>query len=113
MLFNSIDFAIFLPVVFVLYWFVTAKNLRTQNFLIVAASYVFYGWWDWRFLSLIIFSTILDYTIGVRFSKTEKPNARNFLIWISILVNLAFLGIFKNFKFFLDIFVTAYSFLWL
>src|SRR6266481_7240151 len=82
MLFNSIDFAIFLPIVFVIYWFVTAKNLRAQNFLVVVASYVFYGWWDWRFLSLIIFSTILDYTIGVRFSKTEKPNARKFLIWI-------------------------------
>src|SRR6267154_4575677 len=110
MLFNSIDFAIFLPIVFVLYWFVTAKNLRAQNFLVVVASYVFYGWWDWRFLSLIIFSTILDYTIGVRFSKTEKPNARRFLIWISILVNLAFLGFFKYFNFFLDSFVTAFSF---
>jgi len=110
MLFNSIDFAIFLPIVFVLYWFVTAKNLRAQNFLVVVASYVFYGWWDWRFLSLIIFSTILDYTIGVRFSKTEKPNARKFLIWISILVNLAFLGFFKYFNFFLDSFITAFSF---
>jgi len=110
MLFNSIDFAIFLPIVFILYWFVTAKNLRAQNVLVVVASYVFYGWWDWRFLSLIIFSTILDYTIGVRFSKTEKPNARKFLIWISILVNLGFLGFFKYFNFFLDSFVTAFSF---
>jgi D-alanyl-lipoteichoic acid acyltransferase DltB (MBOAT superfamily) len=110
MLFNSIDFAIFLPIVFALYWLVTAKNLRAQNLLVVAASYVFYGWWDWRFLSLIIFSTILDYTIGVRFSKTEKPNARKFLIWISILVNLTFLGFFKYFNFFLDSFVTAFSF---
>src|SRR6185295_17891698 len=110
MLFNSIDFAIFLPIVFILYWFVTAKNLKAQNFLIVAVSYVFYGWWDWRFLSLILFSTILDYTIGVRFSKTEKPSARTFLIWISILVNLAFLGFFKYFNFFLDSFVTGFSF---
>src|SRR5258706_16069385 len=110
MLFNSIDFAIFLPIVFVLYWFVAAKNLRAQNSLVVVASYVFYGWWDWRFLSLIIFSTILDYTIGVRFSKTEKPSARKFLIWISILVNLAFLGFFKYFNFFLDSFITAFSF---
>ena len=64
MLFNSIDFAIFLPIVFILYWFVTNKNLKLQNFLIVAASYLFYGWWDWRFLSLILFSTVVDYTIG-------------------------------------------------
>jgi alginate O-acetyltransferase complex protein AlgI len=110
MLFNSIDFAIFLPIVFVLYWFGTAKNLKAQNLLVVVASYVFYGWWDWRFLSLIIFSTLLDYTIGVRFSKTEKPKARTLLIWISILVNLGFLGFFKYFNFFLDSFVTAFSF---
>ncbi len=62
MLFNSIDFAIFLPIVFILYWFVTNKNLKWQNLLIVAASYLFYGWWDWRFLSLILFSTIVDYS---------------------------------------------------
>src|SRR6478752_5415244 len=84
MLFNSIDFAIFLPIVFVLYWFGTAKNLKAQNLLVVVASYVFYGWWDWRFLSLIIFSTLLDYTIGVRFSKTIKPSERKLLIWVSI-----------------------------
>ncbi len=65
MLFNSIDFALFLPIVFVFYWFVTNKNLKLQNFLIVLASYVFYGWWDWRFLSLILFSTVVDYLIGM------------------------------------------------
>lgn len=69
MLFNSIDFAIFLPIVFILYWFVTNKNLKLQNFLIVAASYLFYGWWDWRFLSLILFSTIVDFLIGKNLNK--------------------------------------------
>jgi len=69
MLFNSIDFAIFLPTVFLLYWFVTNKNLNLQNFLIVAASYLFYGWWDWRFLSLILFSTIVDYSVGRKLKK--------------------------------------------
>ena len=64
MLFNSFDFAIFLPIVFVLYWFVMARNLKLQNLLIVVASYVFYGWWDWRFLSLILFSTLTDYWIA-------------------------------------------------
>jgi len=72
MLFNSIDFAIFLPIVFYLYWFVTNKNLKLQNFLIVAASYTFYGWWDWRFLSLILFSTIVDYSVGLLLFKEEK-----------------------------------------
>mgnify|MGYP000853079144 FL=1 len=65
MLFNSLDFALFLPIVFVLYWFVTARNLKLQNLLIVVASYVFYGWWDWRFLSLILFSTITDYWLAL------------------------------------------------
>src|SRR5581483_1228066 len=108
--FNSIDFAIFLPIVFLLYWFVANRTIRLQNLLIVVASYVFYGWWDWRFLSLIIFSTILDYTIGVSFSKTEKQSSRKALLWISILVNLGFLGFFKYFNFFLNTFVTAFSF---
>ena len=69
MLFNSLDFAVFLPIVFILYWFVFQKNLKAQNFLIVMASYLFYGWWDWRFLSLIAFSTLVDYTIGLKLSK--------------------------------------------
>ena len=75
MLFNSIDFAIFLPLVFIFYWFVTNKNLQLQNFLIVASSYFFYGWWDWRFLSLILFSTIVDYLVGSQL-KTEENNKK-------------------------------------
>ena len=111
MLFNSIDFAIFLPIVFILYWFVTNKNLKAQNLLIIAASYLFYGWWDWRFLSLILFSTLIDYSIGIRFLKEDNPSKRKILLWISILVNLGFLGFFKYYNFFLDNFVTAFSFL--
>ncbi len=76
MLFNSIDFAVFLPVVFLLYWFVVNKNLRLQNLLIVAASYVFYGWWDWRFLSLILFSTIVDYFVGLGLLRQKNRNVR-------------------------------------
>jgi alginate O-acetyltransferase complex protein AlgI len=73
MFFNSIDFAIFLPIVFILYWFVTNNNLKLQNFLIVAASYLFYGWWDWRFLYLILFSTIADYKRpNIVYSKYSK-----------------------------------------
>ena len=109
MLFNSIDFAIFLPIVFILYWFVAHKNIRHQNFLIVAASYLFYGWWDWRFLSLIFFSTIVDYSVGLRLSKEESSNKRKVLLWTSIIVNLGFLGFFKYYNFFLDNFITAFS----
>jgi len=110
MLFNSIDFVIFLPIVFILYWFVTNSNLKLQNLLIVAASYLFYGWWDWRFLSLILFSTIIDYSIGRKLRTEENQNKRKILLWSSILVNLGFLGFFKYYNFFLDNFVTAFSF---
>jgi D-alanyl-lipoteichoic acid acyltransferase DltB (MBOAT superfamily) len=111
MLFNSIDFAIFLPIVFILYWFVANKSLKLQNFLIVAASYLFYGWWDWRFLSLILFSTIVDYTIGRQLEKESKLINRKVLLWISIIVNLGLLGFFKYYNFFLDNFIGAFSFL--
>lgn len=110
MLFNSIDFTIFLPIVFILYWFVTDKNLKLQNFLIVAASYLFYGWWDWRFLSLILFSTIVDYTVGRKLRIEENQTKRKVLLWISILVNLGFLGLFKYYNFFLENFIAAFSF---
>jgi len=110
MLFNSLDFAVFLPIVFALYWFVTNHNLKLQNALIVAASYVFYGWWDWRFLSLIIFSTLVDYSIGRRLKNEEKQSTRKILLWTSIFVNLGFLGFFKYYNFFLDNFVAAFSF---
>jgi len=110
MLFNSIDFAIFLPIVFLLYWFVTNKNLKLQNLLIVVASYVFYGWWDWRFLSLIVFSTVVDYTVGRQLRTEENQLKRKILLWTSILVNLGFLGFFKYYDFFLDNFITAFSF---
>ena len=111
MYFNSIDFAIFLPIVFILYWFVTNTKLRLQNLLIVAASYLFYGWWDWRFLSLILFSSIVDYFVGIGLLNQEEPLKRKVLLWTSILVNLGFLGFFKYYNFFLENFITAFSFL--
>ncbi len=110
MLFNSIDFAIFLPIVFILYWFVANKNVKLQNLLIVAASYLFYGWWDWRFLSLILFSTLVDYLIGRKLRTEEKQTKRKVLLWTSILVNLGFLFFFKYYNFFQDNFITAFSF---
>ena len=110
MLFNSLDFAVFLPIVFALYWFVTNHNLKLQNALIVAASYFFYGWWDWRFLSLIIFSTVLDFSIGKKLKYEENQKNRKILLWASIIVNLGFLGFFKYYNFFLDNFIAAFSF---
>lgn len=110
MLFNSIDFALFLPIVFILYWFVTNKSIKLQNLLIVISSYVFYGWWDWRFLSLILFSTLVDYTVGVLLLKENNETKRKILLWVSIVINLGFLGFFKYYNFFLDNFVAAFSF---
>ncbi len=109
MLFNSIDFAVFLPVVFFLHWFVVGKRLRAQNLLIVVSSYLFYGWWDWRFLSLILFSTLIDYTVGIALGEQKNPIKRKLLLWTSILLNLGFLGFFKYYNFFLDNFIAAFS----
>lgn len=111
MIFNSIDFAIFLPIVFILYWFVFQKNIRIQNILIVIASYTFYGWWDWRFLGLILFSTIVDYTIGLLLKKQEDNNKRKHLLYTSIFINLGLLGFFKYYNFFVSNFVEAFTFL--
>lgn len=110
MLFNSIDFAIFLPIVFFLYWVLVNKNLQLQNFLLLVASYVFYGWWDWRFLSLIAFSTLVDYSLGVLLGKEEKESKRKVYLWTSIIVNLGFLGFFKYYNFFVESFVDAFTF---
>lgn len=81
-----------------------------QNLLIVVASYVFYGWWDWRFLGLIVFSTILDYSIGRLLKNEANEFIRKSLLWISVMVNLGFLGIFKYYNFFIDNFIVAFSF---
>ncbi|UII23881.1 MBOAT family O-acyltransferase [Fulvivirga ligni] len=109
MLFNSIDFAIFLPIVFILYWFVLSKQIKVQNLLILVASYVFYGWWDWRFLSLIAFSTLVDFIIGVSLKREQSVFKRKALLWTSISINLGFLAFFKYYNFFINSFVDAFS----
>tara|TARA_R110000868_G_scaffold293806_2_gene554305 strand:- start:15978 stop:17426 length:1449 start_codon:yes stop_codon:yes gene_type:complete len=110
MLFNSIDFALFLPIVFILYWFVFQKKIKSQNIFIIASSYLFYGWWDWRFLGLIIFSTLLDYFLGNLLGKENTALKRKVLLWISISINIGFLGFFKYYNFFVESFVDAFTF---
>ncbi len=110
MLFNSIDFTIFLPIVFSLYWLINDKSLKLQNILIVASSYIFYGWWDWRFLSLIFCSTAIDYLIGTKLKNENLDSKRKILLWTSIIVNIGFLGFFKYYNFFLESFTSAFSF---
>lgn len=103
MLFNSISFAVFLPIVFALYWLLN-KNLKWQNILLMIASYYFYACWDWRFLFLLVFSTLLDYFTGIMIEKSYKESARKFWFWLSIGTNLGFLGVFKYFNFFAESF---------
>lgn len=109
MLFNSIDFFIFFPVVFILYWFVFSKSLNIQNVLIVLASYVFYGWWDWRFLTLIVISTVLDFTIARWIEIYKSQKVKKTLLIISLVSNLGLLGFFKYFNFFTESFAAAFS----
>lgn len=100
MFFNSIAFAVFLPIVFFLYWFVFNKTKSTQNALLIIASYYFYSCWDWRFLFLLVFSTFLDYYTGIQIEKGKSDKNRKFWFWLSISINLGFLGIFKYYNFF-------------
>lgn len=102
MLFNSLEFFLFLPLVFVLYWFVVHKKLKLQNFLILVASYVFYGWWDYRFLSLIALSTVVDYFIGLTIHNADKKSIRKRWLLVSMLFNLGLLGFFKYYNFFIE-----------
>ncbi len=110
MLFNSIDFVIFRPVTFALYWLLGKERLSQQNALIVVSSYFFYGWWDWRFLSLMLASTLIDYAASIQISKQENKRNRKILLWISIAANLGMLGFFKYYDFFIESFVTSFSF---
>jgi D-alanyl-lipoteichoic acid acyltransferase DltB (MBOAT superfamily) len=106
MLFNSFEFLIFLPIVFLLYWFVFNKNLRNQNLLILIASYVFYGWWSWKFLGLLAFSTVLDFFYGFGVASPKRWRSKLFL-WLSIINNVGFLAIFKYYNFFANEFLRA------
>jgi D-alanyl-lipoteichoic acid acyltransferase DltB (MBOAT superfamily) len=109
MLFNSLAFAFFLPIVLILYWLASKRNIKIQNCLLLVASYIFYGWWDWRFLSLIFISSIVDYSIGSLLSKAKETNTRRILLTVSIAINLGLLGFFKYYGFFVSSFVSAFS----
>jgi len=110
-LFNSIDFAIFLPIVFILYWFGTKGNVRIQNILLLVSSYFFYACWDYRFLFLLIFSTLLDYFTGLKIHQAKVKSKKIFWLWLSIGINLGFLGVFKYYNFFAQSFADALSIL--
>lgn len=109
MLFNSIDFALFLPLVLLVYWSGRLRTLRQRNLFLVAVSYLFYGWWDWRFLALIIFSSALDFYVARRIDGTGSVASRKRWLWLSIGANLGVLGFFKYANFFIQSFVDAFQ----
>ncbi|GGG11356.1 O-acyltransferase [Dokdonia pacifica] len=109
MLFNSVDFALFLPIVFLLYWGVTHKSIKLQNIFIVVASYLFYGWWDWHFLFLIVTSTLVDFFVGIGLKKYHSVKSRKALLVLSIITNVGILVFFKYYNFFVESFVNAFS----
>ncbi|MCX7725951.1 MAG: hypothetical protein N2053_03775 [Chitinispirillaceae bacterium] len=110
MAFNSLAFSIYLPAVFIIYWFVLSKNLKLQNLFLVIVSYFFYGWWNWKYLSLLLISSLTDYFIGLELEKYKNPTKRKIFLLGSIMVNLGILGIFKYYNFFLDSFITLFSY---
>lgn len=104
MFFNSLDFAIFLPIVFLLYWFMPNKSKASQNFVLILASYYFYSCWDWRFLFLLVFSTLLDYFSAIQIENSKTRLQRKAWLWICVSINIGFLGIFKYYNFFVSSF---------
>lgn len=111
MLFNSIEFAVFLPIVFLLYWFVFNRNLKWQNLFVVVASYIFYGWWDWRFLLLIAFTSFCSWGSGLLIDKyRSEPSKAKAISVLNIVLNLLILGVFKYYDFFVTSFAQAFHF---
>lgn len=104
MFFNSIEYAIFLPIVFILYWFVFKKSYKIQNILLVISSYFFYACWDWRFMFLLGFSTILDFVSGLQIAKVNSKLSKKIWLILSVGINLGFLGVFKYYNFFVESF---------
>lgn len=111
MIFNSLNFAIFLPIVFILYWFATKGKLRLQNILLLVSSYFFYACWDYRFMFLLVFSTLLDYYTGIKIHEAAYKGKKLFWLWLSIGINLGFLGVFKYYNFFATSFAEGLSLL--
>jgi alginate O-acetyltransferase complex protein AlgI len=109
MLFTTINFAVFLIIVFILYWFAAKNNLQQQNVLLLVSSYFFYACWDYRFLFLLMFSTSLDYFTGLKMQKARNVQRKRIWFWLSIIINVGFLGVFKYYNFFAESFATAFS----
>ena len=109
MLFNSFDFGFFLIIVYAIYWIAGVRRRTTQNVVLLFSSYIFYGLWDWRFLSLLLLSSMVDYLAAQGIEKSSKIRTRKVLLWSSIAWNIGILLAFKYFNFFLDSFSELFS----
>ncbi|MEI6047787.1 MAG: MBOAT family O-acyltransferase [Bacteroidota bacterium] len=109
MIFNSVEFAVFLLIVFFLYWFIANRNLKAQNVLLLFASYFFYGWWDWRFLFLLLFLSLTNYCIGIGIEKNKSNRKRKIWLITGLIINIGTLGVFKYYNFFIDSFIDLVS----
>ena len=108
MTFNSIEFVIFLPLMYCLYWLLKGKT-REQNILLLIGSYIFYGWWDVRFLSLLFLSSLVDFLIGRALPAHHDTPKAKYLLYLSLAVNLGILGVFKYYDFFVLSFQEAFA----
>lgn len=108
MLFNSFEFLLFLPIVYILYWFVFNRSLPIQNLLLLLSSYFFYGWWSWQFMGLLMLSTLIDYLYGFGVASSNKKHSK-FFLFLSIVNNLGILAVFKYYNFFILQFKEAFS----
>lgn len=102
MIFNSLEYLLFLPLIFIIYWIVLRKSEKSQNIFLLIMSYFFYGMWNWHFLFLLIFSTLLDYFTGIKIEKSITTSKKKFWLVLSVCINLGFLGLFKYYNFFIE-----------
>lgn len=109
MIFNSLEYFIFLPIVYLIYWFAFKKSVQKQNVFLLLSSYLFYGWWDWRFLSLIFLSTCVDYFVAQKIDAIDYQKTRKAWLWVSVIFNVGLLGFFKYFNFFVDSWIDMFS----
>lgn len=111
MLFTSYEFFLFIPLIFILYWWIGKKGVFNQNLILLIASYFFYAWWDWRFLFLILISSFTDFIAGIQLEKSSSKKTKKVWLWLSIIINVGLLGFFKYCNFFIDSLVASFELL--
>lgn len=109
MLFNSLEYFIFLPIVFLLYWFVFNRNIKIQNLFVVIVSFIFYGWWNWNFLLLLAFTTLSSYVSAIMIVRSKQVCVKKIWCFVNVILNLYILGVYKYYDFFIESFIDAFA----